>query len=537
MNDQVSNNRAARKLEANVLQLAQRGKVKEAIAGSQELNRQFPRFASGWYTSSQLAEKVRNHSIALQAIENAIRLEPRESRWQLQKASCLMQSGQVELARPIVLAMEQRQLDSGYQCASLGLMLSRLDMQQQALKQYQRAISLEPERGEHFYNIATVYRFLGDFDAAEQALGDAIERNPEDFEAHRLRSDLRTQTPDKNHVTALQQTLEKHRDNPRAGIQLNYALAKELEDLGQWQTSFEHLHTGASTRRRTMRYDPKGDLDTMEKIAQVYRHPLFIDRPPGSDNAEAIFILGMPRTGSTLVERVLGEHSEVFAAGELNNFAFEMTSAVRATARPPSNARPSKIHLVEQSAGIDFKALGDRYIDSTRPATAHSQRFIDKMPVNFLYAGLIHLALPQAKIIHVKRHPLDACYAIYKNLFADAYPFSYDLEELARYYAAYERLMAHWHEVMPGVIHEIHYEEVVADLEMAARQLLAYCELDWEAQCLAYYESQAASTTASAIQVRQPVYSSSVGKWKYYRQQLGPLIDTLKTEGVEVPLD
>ena len=161
--------------------------------------------------------------------------------------------------------------------------------------------------------------------------------------------------------------------------------------------------------------------------------------------------------------------------------------------------RLSRDELVELSAGIDFKKLGAAYIRSTRPFTGHTARFIDKLPLNYLYVGLIHLALPNAKIINLKRHPLDTCYAIYKQLFLDAYPFSYDLEELGRYYAAYYKLMEHWHAVMPGVVYTIEYEKLVANLESEARRLIDFCELDWQPQCLKFHENKEASTTASTV--------------------------------------
>jgi hypothetical protein len=190
--------------------------------------------------------------------------------------------------------------------------------------------------------------------------------------------------------------------------------------------------------------------------------------------------------------------------------------------------------MVRHSAGLDFAGLGDAYIASTLPSTENSPRFVDKMPLNFLYAGLIHKALPTAKIIHLRRHPLDTCYAIFKTLFQDAYPFSYQLQELAAYYLSYRQLMQHWEAVMPGVMYHLDYEKLVTEPEQQTRDLLAYCELDWEPRCLEFYEHGQASTTASASQVREPVYQSSVGKWRHYEEQLQPLVDLLQKAGVPI---
>ena len=185
------------------------------------------------------------------------------------------------------------------------------------------------------------------------------------------------------------------------------------------------------------------------------------------------------------------------------------------------------------SLKMDFSRLGRNYIAAARQATdSTSPHFIDKLPLNFLYCGLIHRALPNAKIIHMVRNPLDTCYAVYKTLFGQAYPFSYDLDELANYYIAYRKLMTHWQKVIPGVIIDIAYEDVVADFEQQARRLIDNCGLDWEPECLEFHKSKAVSTTASAVQIRQPVYTSSIQKWRYYERQLAPLKARLVAAGL-----
>jgi hypothetical protein len=267
----------------------------------------------------------------------------------------------------------------------------------------------------------------------------------------------------------------------------------------------------------------------MAAIEETFTAERLVAPAAGSDNNEAIFVVGMPRTGTTLIERILGSHSEVYSAGELGNFATVLMRELRAKVSDPSTPRDE---LVRLSASIDRAALGDAYIESTRPFTGKTPRFIDKLPLNFLYVGLIRLALPNAKIISVRRHPLDTCYAIYKQLFVDAYPFSYDLEELARYYAAYDRLMRHWDTVLPDAVYTVRYEKLVDDFEPEVRRLLEYCGLGYEESCLRFHENRTASTTASTVQVRQPVYRSSVGNWRRYREQLAPLIAALEDEGI-----
>ena len=184
------------------------------------------------------------------------------------------------------------------------------------------------------------------------------------------------------------------------------------------------------------------------------------------------------------------------------------------------------------STRVDFRALGRRYLERVRPYRDSRPVFIDKLPFNYLYAGLIHLALPHAKIVSVRRNPLDTCYAVYKQLFKDAYPFSYYLAELGRYYVAYDRLMRHWETVMPGVVLTVNYEDVVADVRGQAQRLLRHCGLGWDELCVRFHENTRASTTASALQVRQPLYDTSIGRWRRYAEQLEPLRLQLEAEGI-----
>jgi Sulfotransferase family len=320
---------------------------------------------------------------------------------------------------------------------------------------------------------------------------------------------------------------------PAGRTQLHYALAKELEDLGEYEDSFRNLKSGADTRRKYMQYSIATDLLIIAAIRAAYSKEMFDGHIQGCADPAPIFIIGMPRTGTTLVQRILGSHSGVYSAGELSTFSLELTRLARETLAPsPRPAAGSRTYFVAQTVQLDFRALGEAYINKTRPMRDASPRFIDKLPFNYLYAGLIHLALPHAKIINLQRHPMDTCYAVYKQLFKDAYPFSYDLNELGAYYIAYQGLMQHWNEVMPGVMHTLRYEAVVADVEGEARRLLHYCGLPWEDQCLRFYEDTQASTTASALQVRQPVYASSLGKWRHYERQLEPLRIQLESAGI-----
>lgn len=520
---------AAKALEGRVWDLMGQNDAKQAIAECEKLNRQFPEFGSGWHTTSHLMLRLGNVPAALAAIERATSIDSGQIDWQLQKAKCLARLGRVEEVDAAVKELSGHEMSTAYQCSALALLLTQLGSREDAVDLYQKAIKLQPDNARHYYNIACLQRTLGDINSAERNFDKTISLDPADYESYKVRSDLRRQTAERNHIDELEQLLGAEIKDERGRVQLCYAVAKELEDLGEAKRSFDHLKSGSDLRRKLMKYDVERDLETIEAIKRTFGHAVFGTSAEGSDNSEAIFILGMPRTGTTLVERILASHSDVFAAGELNNFAAQLMTMMRAQ---NADKTLSRDEIVECSAKLDFRSLGDSYLSSTRPFTGHTPKFIDKMPLNYLYVGLIHLALPNAKIINLKRNPLDTCYAIYKQLFVDAYPFSYDLEELGRYFVAYHQLMEHWNAVLPGVVHTVEYEKLVGDIETESRRLLEFCDLDWQPQCLKFYENREASTTASTVQVRQPVYQSSVGKWRDYEKQMQPVVEILQQAGV-----
>jgi hypothetical protein len=265
-----------------------------------------------------------------------------------------------------------------------------------------------------------------------------------------------------------------------------------------------------------------------------------------------IFIVGLPRSGSTLVDRILGSHSRIRCAGELKHFALAVVDAVRqldAVRQQNGGATLSRRELVARSASLDFGALGRDYLDRARGEVATGEvaagevaagevaagvRFTDKMPLNYLYCGLIARALPNARIVHVSRHPMAACYAIYKTLFQDGYPFSYDLGELAQYYVGYRRLMAHWSAMMPQTIYHLSYEDLVADVPGQTRRLLQFCALEWQDACAQFHLNPTAVTTASAAQVRRPIYDSSLQQWRHYQPQLATLASQLRAAGIAI---
>lgn len=496
-----------------------------------KLNSAYPEYAPGWHTSSLLALQINRPKTALAAIDKALAAQPETVDWLLQKGACLLKLARFDELNALLEKLCGSRFKTAYQYSAIGMLLSEVGKRESAVPYYEKATRVEPGEAKHYFNLACLQRSLGQIGPAESNFVKTIELDPQAYEAYKLRSDLRRQTEEDNHVKALQALLADGIDDPRGKAHVCYALAKELEDLERYDSSFDALQEGAALRRGLMRYEVQRDLDTITAIQNTFDAGVFDNGGGGFDNAEAIFVLGMPRTGTTLVERILASHGDVIAAGELNNFAMVLTSLLH---RSNEGQKLDRNQMVALSARLDFAALGESYLQSTRPFTGNSERFIDKMPLNYLYVGLIHLALPKAKIINLQRHPMDTCYAVYKQLFVDAYPFSYQLEELGRYFVAYHQLMEHWNAVLPGVIHTVNYETLVNDTAAEARRLLDYCELDWTPDVLKFHENRAASTTASTTQIRQPVYRSSVGKWRHYEARLEPVKRILAEAGIDL---
>jgi tetratricopeptide (TPR) repeat protein len=489
----------------------------------------------------QRARVPRSATDALAQVERALMVDPDNPRLLISRGQCLVAMGRLADARETAAAAQLRAAGDAVLLDAIGTLYRHADDQQRALAAYQQALALSPGNGRFLYNRATVRRFLGQLTEAEADYDRVIALNPADYEAYRNRSELRTQSADRNHVAELERLAAHSGADWQGEVQLRYALAKEYEDLGEYARSFQHLQHGARVRRQHLRYDVRTDLATVDWIIEAF--------PPAAGTTAAaaaaadaaasdapIFIVGLPRSGSTLVDRILGSHSRIQCAGELTHFALAIVDAVR---RESGDAPMSRRELVARSAGLDFAALGRDYLDRVRGGVANGDaaaglRFTDKMPLNYLYCGLIARALPNARIVHVTRHPMAACYAIYKTLFQDGYPFSYDLAELAHYYAGYRRLMAHWSAMLPQTIHQLSYEELVADQIGQTRRLLQFCGLEWQEACAQFHLNPAPTTTASAAQVRRPIYDTSLQQWRHYRQQLAPLASELRAAGIPI---
>lgn len=410
-----------------------------------------------------------------------------------------------------------------------------------AARCYARAVELQPSNPDFLYNLATSRTAFGELGEAERLFTRAIELNPRDYGAWLNRSILRRRSAEDNHVPGLQALLRDLSADDPARVQPYFALSRELEDLGRYEESFGYLQRGAQLRRAGMRYDVAEDEAAMATVARLFDQNFFHRAGPGYASDRPLFILGLPRSGTTLVDRIVSAHSGVDSLGEHSNLALAVQrlagqAAAGEAPQAAGGAAPAagKLELIERSARINFAELGRQYCRAIDGFGNPAPRLIDKTPLNFLYLGLIRPALPGARVIHMRRHPLDSCYAIYKTLFRAGYPFSYTLQETGRYYLAYHGLMAHWRTTLPGAFLDVDYEALIADPEGQARRIFDYLGLDWEDGCLEFHRRAGAAATASAAQVRQPIYSSSVGMWRNYARQLAPLAERLRERGIDV---
>ncbi len=512
---------------ARAFGLLQQGRAKEAAAISDALLAAHPGDAEVLYLASETRLAMEDPEAALGFISAAVDAVPGELTLLLKKADNLVMLRRRNDARRVAADAVAIAEQDGHALWAFGRVYSHCDDPAGALPLY---LGARGSLGNHhalLHDLAMARLFTGDIDGAEQELDTLLAAAPQSAHALYLRSTLRRQTEDRNHVAELEQRLSAGFPDPAARATCLFALAKELEDLGHDDRSFAALAEAASLKRQAITYDAAAERASIESVCEAYTNDVMQTEVPGHPETGALFIVGMPRTGTTLLERMLGRHSEVASAGELLDFGQLLAAATRkAQADNPGSS------MAEASLKIDFAALGRDYMASAREAAGGSAVFIDKMPVNYIYCGMIRKALPNARILHLVRDPMDSCYAVFKTLFNQAYYFSYEFEELAGYYTTYHRTMQHWHQVMPGGILDVRYEDLVTDTEAQARRVLAWCGLDWEDAVLHPADNEAPTTTASAAQVREPVHTRSLQKWRKHEAGLAPLRERLVAAGI-----
>jgi len=410
----------------------------------------------------------------------------------------------------------------------IGSIYGLLGDQREASLWMEKAVRKQPESVPFLVNQASNHMFLGELEESETVLHKVLELQAGNPNAHWILSNVR-KAKNRDHVEQLEQLAQQEDRNSRALAFLNYGLGKELEDLEEWDKAFEAFARGAKARHTTIEFDEQSEIEMFRAFGDEFTSDWLNKKEEGPDDPSPIFVVGQPRTGTTLVERIITSHSQVHSAGELKQFG----TCIRRLSDYREPTRYSA-KLAGLAAGVDCAKLGKAYMATTKKMRGPLPRFVDKLPPNYLYLPLILKALPRAKIIHLTRDPMDACFASFKQLFADAYPHSYDQAEMARHHARYYHLMALWRERFAGRFFDIAYEDTARDLEPNARALIEFLELPWEQACLHFHKQDTAVTTASAVQVRQPAHTRSIGRWLRYENQLDVMRETLREEGVPI---
>jgi tetratricopeptide (TPR) repeat protein len=506
------------------------GRLEEASACCKRLLGAKPDLVEGHFLVGLIALELKQNKMAISAFGSVTQLQKDHG------------AAWANLARLFMIAGQPVRADSALEKAVrfndgnpvvldlIGTVYGQLGDQNEAAAWNDKAVLKEPNSIPFLVNQANNHMFLGKLEEAEDVLRKVLRLHPGNPNAHWLLSNVR-KASNRDHIEELQVLVQRESQQPRALAFLYYGLGKELEDLEAWDEAFEAFASGAAARRTTIDFDEPSEIAMYEAFSELFTANWLEQGAGGHNDPSPIFVVGQPRTGTTLVERIITSHSQVHSAGELKQFG----NSIRRLSnyREPTRYSAKFAHL---AAGIESEKLGKAYMETSRKFRGDKPRFVDKLPPNYLYLPLILKALPNAKIVHLTRNPMDACFSSFKQLFADAYPHSYQQAEMARHHARYYHLMNTWRERFPGRFFDIAYENTARDLEPNARALIDYLELPWEDACLDFHKQKAAVTTASAVQVRKPAHTKSIGRWLRYEKQLEEMRKTLLDCGVPVDL-
>lgn len=513
--------------------LLARKAFRQAHAECLEVLKSDPGNAEAFYLLGLLASEHQNYGKAEELFARAAGLDTRHARARAQQARCLLALSRRSEA--VTAAREAAALApaDAFTLDTIGVVLSRAGLHAEALPFYARATTAEPGSANYHYNHAAALQFAGDLAAARAAYRRCAEADPEDTRGLPAIVQITKQTPEANEIAALQAMFPQHSADADAALRIGHALAKAFEDLRQPAEALAWLARAKARKRTLIRHAPETDAALFE--AAMHAAATLRSRTSAAEGAP-IFICGMPRTGTTLTDRILSSHSTVTSGGELTDFAL----CLKRLARTPSNLVLDP-QTLEAANRLDLTALGNSYMSSVRSSLGLEGRFTDKMPLNILLAPVILAALPQARIICLRRHPADTVLSNYRQMFATSfsyYNYAYTLEDTARYYVGFDRMVRQFESRLPPERFTVlHYERLVADLEGETRRLLAFCGLGFEPQCLTFHENAAPVATASSAQVREPLYTSALARWKRYEAGLAPALDILEAAGCLDPAE
>lgn len=498
-------------------------RVDEAVHACLNLSRSNPESNDALLLLGKARQMQGRYEDMLKLVETALGREPQNAGLQLQFAGACRFCGQHDRAVAQLVKVERTAHNDARLLQSVAQLYVLAGKHEAAHRCYLRAVELDGRNTQYISNLASSFIAVGDLKQAEDTYSELIRFAPHDYNALHNRSTLRKQTEKDNHIRKLEKVLKKLAPDDAGTTPVCYALAKEYEDLEEYERSFSYLKRGADSRRRQLQYDVESEVSVMKRIEEIFDRTFLENAKTAVERRGPIFVLGLPRSGTTLIDRIISSHSSVESKGEIPDLALTLNRLGRTSDRH---------QLLDASVRIDPDELGSSYLQSVASYGLNAPYFIDKTPVNFLYIGLIAKALPGASIIHLRRHPVDSCLSMYRALFGTGYPFSYDLDDLAKYYIAYDSIMRHWQSLFPDLILDISYEELVENQEQVSRKIISHCGLPWEPACLEFDKNTAPVTTASAAQVRQPIYRDALARWRRFETPLGPLIERLQEAGI-----
>lgn len=501
--------------------LARLNRPREALASYVKASELNPRLAEPYNNSGGLLASLGRHEEALAQFQRALPLQPDRALAYYNLGTAL---GALDRHEEAVAHYKKALAERpNYPAAlnNLGNSLHALFRPAESLEAFEKLLALNSRNASAHFGVGNALQVLGRVAEARQAFDRAVALAPGEPLFHYALVQTKRVREEDPQLVAMENLSRHIASLSESGqIELHFALAKAYDDIGRIEHAFEHLNDGNTLKRRGIVYDEAAELGALHTLEHVFTAEMTEARRGLGDPSELpIFILGMPRSGTTLVEQILASHPRVFGAGELPLLQ-QLILAGDAGDRFPDD--------FPALSGAQMRQIGIRYVEQLRSRAPRANRIADKLPANFRLVGLIHLVLPRARIIHVRRDPVDTCFSCYTRLFPSGQNFAFDLGELGRFYRAYDRLMAHWRSALPeGVMLELRYESLVSDLEGQARRMIEYCGLEWDERCLRFYKTERSVRTASFAQVRKPVYSASIGRWRPYKAYLGALFDAL----------
>lgn len=501
-------------------------------ACARDIVAKYPDEPEGHFLSGLVARAANQPQIAEIAFRKALELDADRYDAAIELAYQLSSARRNGDAADLVRRYESKLGNSPLYLNMAGTVYNQVGMPEQALDMFLKANELQPGIDMFLGNLASCYVFLGEIEKAKTIYEGLLERMPSHQRNHLTYAGLEKAT-DRQHIDRMKAILASENKPSDQNIFMYYAIGKELEDLQEWDEAFEYFKKAGDAVCSVANYDIDSDLKLIDTTIEVCnREWLGDDARSGAasdDNKTPIFIVGLPRTGTTLTDRILASHSRVKSVGETEFFQ----TAIR-RASGIQSAEKMTPEMIRAAATGGCANLGREYIELLRYRLPEETMFIDKLPFNILYLGFIIKAFPNAKIVLMKRNPMDSCFSMYKQVFTWAYKFSYDLDSLGAYYVAYNRLVDHWRSTLGDRMIEVQYEALVADQEGETRSLLDRIGLDFEQACLEFDKNKSATTTASSVQVRQKIHSGSVGRWRNYERQLQPLKERLENAGIAI---